>query len=176
MLSRHYETSGLVAATAAQAFDHLDDHTRLSSHMSKPSWKTGGGSMQIEIDQRAGRSVGSRIRLAGRVFGVLLSVEEVVTERDPPFRKTWETIGAPKLLVISNYRLGFTVAAASSGSTVRVFIDYELPERGLERVLGLMFGTSYAQWCVRQMIRDVTAHFDAAPMNDGAHADRRSAT
>ena len=41
----------------------------------------------------------------GPVFGLPLSLEEAVTERVPPRRKVWETIGRPKLL-LRNYRMG----------------------------------------------------------------------
>ncbi len=39
-----------------------------------------------------------------------LFLEEVVTEREPPHHKAWETTGRQQLLVISNYRLGFDLA------------------------------------------------------------------
>jgi hypothetical protein len=176
VLSRHYETSAVVAASAARVFDHLDDHRRLSAHMTRPSWKMGGASMQIELDERAGRAVGSRIRLAGRIFGVQLSVEEVVTDRNPPICKTWETVGSPALLVMGAYRLGFTVTPGSTGSTVCIFIDYALPERGLARFIGWIFGAIYARWCTHQMLRDVTAHFASRRSADDARPGRQSAT
>lgn len=47
--------------------------------------------MELELDESRGRRVGSRIRVAGRVFGVRLSLEEIVIERTPPHRKVWET-------------------------------------------------------------------------------------
>jgi hypothetical protein len=176
MLSRHYETSAVVPASAARVFDHLDDHTRLSAHMTRPSWKMGGASMQIELDERAGRAVGSKIRLAGRVWGVQLSVEEVVTDRIPPIRKTWETVGNPALLVVGAYRLGFTITPGWTGSTVCVFIDYALPERGLARFVGSIFGAFYARWCTHQMLRDVTAHFASSRNTDDTQLGRQSAT
>ncbi|MDP2370566.1 hypothetical protein [Rhodoferax sp.] len=46
--------------------------------------------MATELDEGRGQKVGSRIRLSGRVPGVELSVEEIVTERNPPRRKVWE--------------------------------------------------------------------------------------
>ena len=107
MSTRHYESSSLVEAPAERVFAHLDDHSRLSEHMSKSSWMMGGGSMSTEVDERGGRTVGSRIRLAGTVCGVALSVEEIVTEHRPPHAKTWETIGTPRLLVVGAYRMGF---------------------------------------------------------------------
>ena len=100
MYEYHEESSGLVSATAERVFAHLDDHARLSSHMSRSSWMMGGGRMATVLDARRGQSVGSVIRLEGTALGVRLLVEEVVAEREPPRRKTWETIGVPRLLVI----------------------------------------------------------------------------
>jgi hypothetical protein len=58
----------------------------------------GGGPMQTELDAGQGQTGGSRIRLSSRVFGLELSVEEIVTERVPPQRKVWETTGLPRLV------------------------------------------------------------------------------
>ena len=117
--------------------------------------------METEIDEGRGQAVGSRIRLSGRVFGVELSVEEIVVERDPPHRKVWETTGAPKLLVISHYRMGFELSAQGNGSMLRVFIEYALPERAPARWLGRLFGGYYARWCTQQMVDDAVKHFAA---------------
>lgn len=171
MLSRHYGASGLVAASPDRLFAHLDDHTRLSSHMSTASWKMGGGKMELTLDERKGRAVGSRIRLAGRVFGIFLSVDERVTEHDAPYRKVWETVATPRLLVIGRYRLGFEVTPHESGSMLRVFIDYALPDNGLQRWFGTLLGNYYAKWCTHQMLDDASAHFTS---REEATAARRS--
>lgn len=159
MLTQHYETNAFVPSPADRVFALIDDHTGLSSHMSKSSWKMGGGRMEIELDEAQGKSVGSRIRLAGRAFGIELSVEEVVTERNPPHRKVWETTGSPKLLVIGPYRMGFALSPQGNGSMLRVFIDYALPERAPSRWLGRLFGRCYAKWCTQQMVNDAVKHF-----------------
>lgn len=163
MLPLHHECSGLVQSPMDQVFAHVDDHTRLSSHMSEPSWRTGWGRMETEIDEGRGQTVGSRIRLTGRVLGVELAVEEVVVERSPPRRKVWATTGAPKLLVIGRYRMGFELSPQGSRSMLRVFIDYALPERGLARWPGQVFGRFYARWCTQQMVDDAVRHFDTRP-------------
>ena len=159
MLTQHYETSAYVPSPVERVFAHLDDHTRLSSHMSKSSWKMGGGRMEIDLDEAQGKSVGSRIRLAGRVFGIDLSVEEIVTEHNPPSRKVWETTASPKLLVIGHYRMGFELTRQGNGSALRVFIDYALPESAPARWLGSLFGRYYAKWCTQQMVDDAVKHF-----------------
>ncbi len=121
MLPLHHECSGLVQSPLDQVFAHVDDHRRLSSHMSEPSWRTGWGRMETDVDEGRGQAVGSRIRLSGRVLGVELSVEEVVVERNPPHRKVWETTGTPKLLVFGHYRMGFELSPQGSRSMLRVF-------------------------------------------------------
>ena len=89
----------------------------------------------------------------------MLSLEEVVTEREPPFSKAWKTVDA-NLLVIGQYRLGFTLSPSDHGSLLRVFIDYDLPSQGLARWLGRLFGKTYARWCTARMANDAVAHFN----------------
>jgi hypothetical protein len=155
----HTETSLSIAASAELVFDLLDDHRRLSSHMTKPSWMMAGSSMSIATDPANGHSVGSKIRLSGTVLGIRLMVEEVVTERQPPLRKGWQTIGAPRLLVIGPYFMGFALSPKAGGCLLRVFIDYDLPESGAPRLLGKLFGRFYAKWCTRSMAADAAEHF-----------------
>ena len=115
--------------------------------------------MEVVLDEGRGQKVGSQIRLVGRIFGIELSVDEVVTERNPPYRKVWETTGSPKLLVIGPYRMGFDLSTNENGLMLHVFIDYALPERAPARWLGRLFGKYYAQWCTQQMVDDVVKHF-----------------
>jgi hypothetical protein len=166
----HAESHGLLQAPAGRAFALLDDHTRLAAHMSRRSWRMGWGRMDLHLDERAGRAVGSRIRLEGRILGVRLALEEVITEHTPPTRKVWATIDTPQLLVIGPYRMGFALVPVGVGgrgdgaeaATLTVFIDYALPDRGLSRLLGLLFGHWYARWCTERMVTDARAAFATA--------------
>ena len=87
----------------------------------------------------------------------------MVTERVPPLRKTWETRGEPRLLVIGAYRMGFTIAAQGARSQLVVFIDYQLLPRGFARGLARLFGRTYAAWCTRRMATDAVAAFPGVP-------------
>ena len=87
MAARHYDQSIVVPAPPEQVFAFADDHSRLSSHMNQSSWMMGGGRMSVDGDEGNGQAVGSRIRLDGRVFGLRLFLDEVVTRREPPFHK-----------------------------------------------------------------------------------------
>jgi hypothetical protein len=99
--------------------------------------------------------------MSGRVFGVPLSLEEVVTERQPPTRKVWETVGIPRLLVIGPYQMGFDVTLRGTESELRVFINYAPPSSWPGRWLGRLFGGYYARWCTQAMVDDAVRHFDS---------------
>ena len=157
--SLHHVSEVDIDADANTLFAFLDDHRRLAGHMEKSSWMMAGATMRVEMDALKGQSVGSLIRIAGRVLGVNLVVEEVVTEREPPTRKTWETRGEPRLLVIGSYRMGFTISPQGSRSRLIVFIYYELPSGDIFRVLAQLLGRSYASWCTRRMVKDAAAAF-----------------
>jgi hypothetical protein len=159
MFSEHAEYTAVVLASVERVFDRLDDQTRLSKHMSQRSWKMGWGKMDTELDERRGRAVGSHIVLHGRVFGIRLYLDEVVIEREPPHKKSWETVGEPRLLVIGPYRMGFDLLPSGADARLRVAIDYQLPTKGIARLLGRLFGRSYAKWCVRQMAEDAQHSF-----------------
>jgi len=150
----HHRSQVDVATSAENLFAQLDDHRRLAGHMERPSLMMAGATMQIETDALQGQAVGWVIRVTGRVLGIALAVEEVVTERVAPRRKTWETRGEPRLLVIGAYRMGFPIVPRQNGWQLAVFIDYRLPKGRLAHLLGLLFGGTYAAWCARQMTTD----------------------
>ena len=149
----------IVAANADALFLHMDDHNRLASHMSQSSWVMAGSTMDIELDAAKGQAEGSHIRLSGRVLGIPIFVEEVVTEHQSPFNKVWETIGVPKLLVIGDYKMGFEITPQGTSSLLHVFINYNLPEPLLMRLLGHVLGGFYARWCTESMAKDAAAYF-----------------
>lgn len=126
---RRFEMTVHVKAPPDDVFARLDDPRRLSAHMTQPSWKMGGGRMSVKTDDGEGRVVGSHIEMEGRVLGVRLRLDEVVTERDPPRRKAWQTVGRPRLLVVGEYRMWVEVDGADGGSRLKIGIEYGLPHR-----------------------------------------------
>lgn len=157
-MKRHFEDSALISSRPNDVFNYIDDHMRFSSHMTKSSWMMGGSSMKIDVDEGNGQKVGSHIRMSGKVFGINLYLDEVVTKREPPRLKVWETVGSPKLLVIGSYQMGFEINPQNGKSSLKVFIDYDLPLSN--RWMGLLSGGMYAKWCVRQMIKSVRDEFN----------------
>lgn len=157
--THHLERSVLLNTRIESAFDYLDDPKRLASHMSQSSWMMAGSHMDLDLDKGEGRVEGSKIKMSGRMLGLQLFLEEVVIERRPPLKKFWETIGTPKLLVLSNYRMGFELTPKDHVCQLRVFIDYDLPTSGFEYWLGRALGKIYVQWCCKRMAEDAVVHF-----------------
>jgi hypothetical protein len=78
----------------------------------------------------------------------------MVTEHDPPRRKVWKTVGAPRLLIIGAYEMGFEIGPSPPGSRLRVWISYARPQALIGRILGWLFAGFYARWCVGRMVKD----------------------
>lgn len=118
--------------------------------------------MDVSVDAGQGQKVGSHIRLNGRAFGIRLFLDEVVTRREPPRIKTWETVGDLRLLVIGHYGMGIEITPQGSATSMRVFIDYSMPDKNVW--LGRLFGGMYAKWCVGQMINGAREYFKRKPV------------
>jgi len=163
----HHESSGPANAPVEQVFAFLDDPKALAAHTGESSMRMPGSRMSIDVDADAdadadadgGRMIGSKVRMHGRMLGIRLSLEEVITERQVPAMKVWETIGTPEPLVIAHYRMGFELTRNGASSLVRVFIDVSLPIKPPESWFGYWLGAVYARWCTRQMVMGATRHF-----------------
>ena len=173
---KHHECSAPIPVSHERVFAFIDDHKRLLSHMSTPSWRMGGGSMTTTHDDGRGQRVGSHIRVSGRVLGFAIWVHEVVIEREPPTRKVWETVGSPRLYVIGSYQMGFETAPREGGTLLRVFIDYALPATWPSRWLGRLFSGCYAQWCTHSMVDDTASHFGSLRVEPSPDVGMQSAT
>lgn len=157
---KHYEETALINSSASSIFAFADDHRNLSSHMNKSSWMMGGGKMETKVDVDKEKKIGSHITMTGDVFGFNLFLDEIITIHEPPYRKEWQTIGKINLLVIDHYALGFEIIPKATGSKLKVYINYNLPNSWKTQWLGFLFGRMYAKWCVRQMTHGVQEHFE----------------
>ena len=173
MFDRHYEDAADLLAEPSDVFAYIDDHVQFSSHMNESSWMMGGGQMSTRVDDGKGRVVGSHIFMNGRVLGLRLELDEIVTVHEPPRAKAWQTVGQPMLLVIGQYRMGVNIEPTSNGSHFTVFIDYAFPGGIWTYWLGRLFGGMYARWCVKQMLNGVVRHFvPPKPIATAATANR----
>lgn len=157
MYSHHHESAVVLEAPQDRVFAYLDDFHKLSAHMEESSGMMLGARMTIQTDDGGGRRVGSKVRMAGRVLGIPLALVEIITLREPPFRKAWQTVEA-NLAVIGRYSLGFELAPEDAKTKVRVYIDYDLPA-GVMWIFGKLLGKAYARWCTTKMVDDAARQF-----------------
>jgi len=155
----HFSDHAVVAAPQPDLFAYLDKHSQLSAHMTRRSWMMGGGHMDISSDEGRFQRLGSRLRLAGRAFGLAVFLEEEIIDYRPPQTKVWRTLGMPRLLIIGAYRMGFEIGPATGGSSLRVFLDYDLPTGIVERLMGRLLAAAYARWCVRNIVAEGQKRF-----------------
>lgn len=131
-------------ADPAALFRYLDDPRHLGEHMQRRRGALAGGSLRLQTDAR--RGLGSGWRLDGQVLGLRLQAELRVTGYQPPWRKSWQTQGRPRLLVIGAYRMGFELCEqAGSQLALRLWLEGE--PTGWGRWLARV----YARWCLREM-------------------------
>ena len=157
----HNESAAWIKAPVDRVFAYLDDPKALAAHMGVSSMMMAGSRMSIDVDADGGRVIGSKIRMQGLMMGIVLSLEEVITERQVSIRKVWETIETPNLLVMAHYRMGFELTPRGGSSMVRVFIDYSLPTAAPGSWLGRLLGGVYARWCTKQMADGAARQFDS---------------
>lgn len=155
--TRTYSESAKILASPSEVFDYIDDHNKFSSHMNKSSLMMGGSKMNTYVDELKGKAVGSHIKMDGNVFGIYVSLDEVVTEHVPPHRKVWKTVGTPKLLIIGQYQMKVEIGSDGPGSRLTVSIDYELPHSFVW--LGKLLSGWYAKWCIQQMLHGTQQYF-----------------
>jgi uncharacterized membrane protein len=158
----HYEAQTTVNAPPDLVFEYLDDFEQLGTHMTRSSWMMAGSKMNYEFDDGRGRRLGSHVRLVGSLLGLKLEIDEQVIERVPAHSKTWQTVGNPRMFILAQYRMGFSLQALPRSCVVTAHIDYSLPTRGYRRLLGRLAGGVYARWCVRNVLDQAAAHFGNA--------------
>jgi uncharacterized membrane protein len=153
-LSRRVSETVEIAAAPETVFAHVDDFQNVGSHMTERSMAMVGNHLRLDRLSENATGVGARYRWHGRIAGLTVDLTEVVTEWVPNRRKVWETVGQPRLIIMSGYRMSFTVAPTSAGTVLTITIEYERPGSLVGRVLGWLLGDAYSRWCLRRMCRD----------------------
>lgn len=152
-----YSESVYLPAADDKVFAFIDDHRSFSAHMGQSSVMMAGSKMKTTVDGKNGQAVGSHIQMEGNMLGFHLYLDEVITQREPPRLKIWQTVGNPQLIIIADYQMSVRILPRDSGSLLTVTIDYNLPEKNAW--LGKLLGGWYAKWCVRQMIQGTSDTF-----------------
>lgn len=151
----------VVPAPPARVFAWIDRPENTGLHMSRPSLAMLGGSLRVEQLSPHPTGVGATYRSWGRVLGVRIDFTTTVTAWLPDKEKIWRTIEAPRLVVLGDFQMRFTLTRRDGDTNLLLAIDYNVPSQGLARVLGRALAAPYVRWCLRRMARDTRLAFES---------------
>lgn len=152
MAREQYEVE--ILAPPDKVFAHMDDINNVGWHMSgESSMPMMGSRLRLEvIDGRKG--VGATYRWKGSVMGMVIDIKESVTKWIGNKEKTWQTIGKPKMIVMSEYTMHLLLTPTERGTRVMFEIDYSLPKTPWGWITGMLLASRYAKWCLRRACED----------------------
>lgn len=152
----------VVAAPPARVFAWIDDPANTGLHMSRPSMAMLGGSLRVEQLSPNAAGVGATYRSRGRVLGLPIDFTTAVTVWVSGREKIWRTVGTPRLIVLGDFQMRFSLTACEDdGTNLVLAIDYNVPARFPGRHLGRVLAAPYVRWCLRRMACDVQLAFDS---------------
>ena len=160
--TRSLQETVVVRAPGTTVFAWLDEPQNTGFHMSRPSAAMLGGALRLERLSAQTTGVGATYRSWGRVLGLPIDFTTAVTEWAPGREKTWRTIGKPRLIVLGDFQMRFSLTSHDGGTNVVMAIDYNLPTRGIGRLLGTVLAAPYVRWCLRRMVRDLRSAVDSS--------------
>ena len=158
-----------IAAPPHRVFAWLDDPQHTGLHMNRPSLAMGGGRLRVERLSTDATGEGATYRSWGHVFGLRIDFTTTVVCWVRDREKVWRTTGEPRLVVIRHFEMGFATAALDSGTDLTLALAYDLPTRGVGRLLGRLLARPYARWCVRRIVRDSQVALGGAPSGTATH-------
>lgn len=150
-----------IHAPPEAVFAHVDDLRNVGWHMRERAMALMGSRLDLEQLSDNATGIGARYRWHGRIAGLTVDLTEVVTEWVPNRRKTWETIGNPRIVLMSHYRMRLTVSPLDHGTLLAFDIQYDPPRSFWGRMLGWLLADWYSRWCFRRMCRDAKKALEA---------------
>ncbi len=151
--------SVVIGAPAHQVFAFMDDVKNVGFHMSgRSSMPMMGSRLEIAILSPQSTGVGATYRMWGRMMGLTIDFSETVTKYIAGREKVWETIGEPKLLIMSSYVMRVAVNPLSlSSCRLTISLTYAPPRSIFWRFVSALVGDWYARWCLKSMCQDAKA-------------------
>lgn len=143
-----------IQAAPEKVFTQMDDFSKTGMHMSESSMMMMGSKLKLEQLSLNSSGLGAKYRWYGKMMGMTIDFEEVVTKWEPPKLKEWETIGEAQIIIMRWYRMGFEITASENGTIVTMSIAYEPPNDWFYKLLSFLFGPLYCNWCLNNMLND----------------------
>lgn len=141
-------------ASPEVVFKTIDDLGVTGMHMTKSSMMMMGSKLHLEFLTLNHTGLGSRYRWTGTMMGLKMDFTVEVTKWIEGREKVWETIGDPKLIIYSWYRMTLNVLPIENGTKAELLITYEKPKGFFNRIISLLLADWYCRWCLRKMLGD----------------------
>lgn len=146
--------SVVIHATPEQVFTQMDDLSKTGMHMRESSMMMMGSKLNLEQLSPNASGVGAKYRWYGKMMGMTIDFNEMVTKWEPPILKEWETIGDAQIIIMRWYRMWFEIAPFEDGTNAKLSISYLPPKSWYYRVLSFLFAPWYCNWCLNNMLND----------------------
>ena len=166
MAGEQYEVE--ILAPPEKVFAHMEDINNVGWHMSgERSMPMMGSRLILEvIDDKKG--VGATYRWKGSIMGMIIDIEETVTKWVRDREKTWQTIGKPKMIVMSDYTMHLLLTPTEGGTHAMFEIDYSLPKTPWGWMIGKLLARKYAKWCIQRACEDAKKVLESRTEEKGA--------
>jgi len=160
-----------IAAPAGAVFAFMDDSRNVGCHMTEESSLPMMGSrLTPQILSKHATGLGALHRYSGKLMGLPLDFAESVTKYVPGREKVWQTVGRPRLWIMSDYEMRITVRPRLfSSSQLTVSMAYRLPRSPVWRFIGMLVAGCYTRWRLRRMCshaKQVLEGRDRAPFDE----------
>ncbi len=158
--SRRLHRTVEVLRPAEEVFRYLDDVRLAGAHM-----QSGEMGVRLQVEQLSVNSEGqgATYRWHGKVYGLPVDFTVVVEKWIKNRERASRTVGSARLIVMSGFRLHFTLAPMDRGTRIAIDFEYDLPSSLLGRFLSRLFGRRYGDWCLDMMMADALRALRAAP-------------
>lgn len=138
-----------------QVFKAIDDLGITGMHMTNSSAMMMGSKLKFEFLTKKHSGLGSKYRWKGIMIGMFMDFTVEVTKWLPGIEKVWMTIGEPRLIIYSWYRMKLLITALPDlTSQAELSITYEKPRELWNKILSIFFADWYCRWCLGKMLGD----------------------
>jgi len=135
-------------------FPVLDDLGVTGTHMTTSSAMMMGSKLKLEYLTPHRTGLNSSYRWRGKMMGVTMDFTVKVVTWEWAKEKVWETIGTPRLIIYSWYKMTLRLDRREHGTDAVLSISYRRPFGVLSRLLCFFLADWYCRWCLRKMLGD----------------------
>ncbi|QJB37246.1 SRPBCC family protein [Chitinophaga oryzae] len=142
-------------APTGKVFRCIDDLAVTGMHMNRSSVMMMGSKLHLQYLTEKKEGTGTKYRWTGKIMGIPLDFTVEVTKWIDGKEKVWETIGQPKMIIFSWYRMDLTISPVDDYCTkAALSVTYEKPKGFINKILCILLADWYCRWCLKKMLGD----------------------